>query len=83
MIQGITVTTTAVATPVADLGNFPAVRGLKGIQMQASAGGVFYGGKGSQPMAVPSAAPTDVLPVVHLNDLWLRGAGTVTIICFL
>jgi len=83
MIQSIVATSTAVPTPVSQLGDWPAVRGLKGIQMQASAGGVFYGGNGSQPVAVPSAAPTVLLPVVHLNDLYLRGVGTVTILCFL
>jgi len=82
MIQALVVTSTAVAQPVAALGNFAAVRGLKGIQMQASAGGVFYGGKNAQPLPVPNADVSDVLPVVHLNDLWLRGAGTVTIVCF-
>jgi hypothetical protein len=83
MMQAIVVTSTAAPTPVSRLGNFPAIRGLKGIQMQASAGGVFYGGNNNQPMAVPDAAPSDVLPVVHLGDLWLKGAGTVTIVCFL
>ena len=83
MIQAIVVTSTTAPSSVASLGDFPAVRGIKGIQMQALAGGVSYGGKGSQPMVVPSAAPTDVLPVAHLQDLWLKGAGTVTIVCFL
>jgi len=83
MIQSMVVTSVTTPTPVAKLGSFPASRGLRGLVMQASAGGVFYGGNGSQPLAVPSAAPTDVLPIVHLNDLYLRGAGTVTIIAFL
>lgn len=51
--------------------------------MQLVSGTVFYGGVTGQPLAVPSAAPTDVLPIVHLNDLWLKGIGVVNIICFL
>lgn len=83
MIQAIVVTSTATPTPISRLGNFPAIRGLKGIQMQALLGGVTYGGRGAQPVAVPTGDPTDVLPVAHLNDLYLKGAGIVTVVCFL
>lgn len=76
------VTSVAAQKSLAELANWGAERGLKGLQMQASAGGVTYGGKDAQLMAVPSAAPTDVLPVAHLNDLYLKGAGTVTVVLF-
>ena len=83
MIQAHVVTSVAEAKPLSELKNWAAIRGLRGVMMQASAAGVFFGGRNAQPLAVPDAAPTDVLPVVHLNDLYLKGAGSVTIVCFL
>ena len=83
MMQAHTVTTTTTATPLSKLKNWAAIRGLKGIIMQAAASGVFYGGNNAQPLAVPDTVATPFLPVAHLNDLYLRGAGSVTIVCFL
>ena len=83
MIQSHTVTSVADAQPLSALKNWAAVRGLKGIQLLGVTGTVFYGGNNAQPLSVPTVSPSDVLPVVHLNDLYLKGAGTVTVVCFL
>lgn len=83
MMQAHTVTTTAVAKPLSELKNWAAIRGLKGVQLQAVASGVFYGGNNAQPLAVPDALATPFLPVAHLKDLYLRGVGTVHVVCYL
>ncbi len=82
-MQAHTVTSLALATPLSKLKNWAAIRGLKGIQLQATASGVFYGGNNAQPLAVPDTLASPFLPVSHLNDLYLRGAGTVHVVCFL
>lgn len=79
MILAKTLSLTATAASLASFG-FAAVRGLRGIQLQATGGTLNYGPKSSQPFTLASGATSDVLPVAHLNDLYVRGTGANVIV---
>jgi len=82
MIQSRVVTPLAKAAPVADLLDWPAVRGLRGVQLQAptaNSAAIIYGGRGAQLFELAAGGTTDVLPIVHLNDLYVSGNGINTL----
>jgi len=79
MIQSRVVTPLAKAAPVADLLDWPAVRGVQLQAPTANSAAIIYGGRGAQLFELAAGGTTDVLPIVHLNDLYVSGNGINTL----
>jgi len=79
MILAKSLTLSATAVSLASF-NFAAIRGLRGVQLQATGGTLNYGPNGSQPFTLAAGLTSDVLPVANLNDLYVRGTGANVIV---
>lgn len=81
MINAAAITLTATPQPLSDFAILKnAIRGIKGVQLQATGGTLNYGNNAIQPFTLASGQTSDVLPVASLRDLYVRGSGANVIV---